>query len=140
MATMTQVEARTQVEVSTAVSLNDICKEYGNNGNKTTVLRNVNLDIPEGDFVALMGPSGSGKTTLLNLIAGIDRPTSGTIVTAGTDVGKLSQGQLAKWRGDHIGFIFQFYNLIPVLTAQRNVELPLLLKNLSAKERSQRAA
>jgi len=140
MATMTQVEARTQVEVRTAVSSNDICKEYGNNGNKTTVLRNVNLDIPEGDFVALMGPSGSGKTTLLNLIAGIDRPTSGTIVTAGTDVGKLSQGQLAKWRGDHIGFIFQFYNLIPVLTAQRNVELPLLLKNLSAKERSQRAA
>jgi putative ABC transport system ATP-binding protein len=129
-----------QVEVRTAVSLNGICKEYGNNGNKTTVLIDVNLDIPEGDFVALMGPSGSGKTTLLNLIAGIDRPTSGTIVTAGTNVGKLSQGQLAKWRADHVGFIFQFYNLIPVLTAQRNVELPLLLKNLSAKERRQRAA
>lgn len=129
-----------QVEVSTAVSLHGICKEYGNNGNKTTVLKDVNLDIPEGDYVALMGPSGSGKTTLLNLIAGIDRPTSGTIVTAGTDLGKLSQGQLAKWRGDHVGFIFQFYNLIPVLTAQRNVELPLLLKNLSARERSQRAA
>ena len=134
MATMPQVEVRT------AVSLNGICKEYGNNGNKTTVLIDVNLDIPEGDFVALMGPSGSGKTTLLNLIAGIDRPTSGTIVTAGTNVGKLSQGQLAKWRADHVGFIFQFYNLIPVLTAQRNVELPLLLKNLSAKERRQRAA
>lgn len=138
MATMLQVEVST--EVSTAVSLHGICKEYGNNGNKTTVLKDVNLDIPEGDYVALMGPSGSGKTTLLNLIAGIDRPTSGTIVTAGTDLGKLSQGQLAKWRGDHVGFIFQFYNLIPVLTAQRNVELPLLLKNLSAKERSQRAA
>jgi putative ABC transport system ATP-binding protein len=138
MATM--MATMPQSKVRTAVSLQQICKEYGHNGNKTTVLDNITLDIPEGDFVALMGPSGSGKTTLLNLIAGIDRPTSGTVMTAGTNIGKLSQGQLAKWRGEHVGFIFQFYNLIPVLTAQRNVELPLLLKSFSARERRERAA
>jgi putative ABC transport system ATP-binding protein len=95
--------------------------------------------VNEGDFVALMGPSGSGKTTLLNLIAGIDRPTSGEVVVGGTDVAKLSESQLASWRSHNVGFIFQFYNLIPVLSATENVELPLLLTRLSKKERRERA-
>ena len=99
----------------------------------------INLTVPEGEFVALMGPSGSGKTTLLNLIAGIDRATSGRVVVAGTDLGPLSEGELAKWRSRNVGFIFQFYNLIPVLTAVENVELPLLLTNLSKSERRERA-
>jgi putative ABC transport system ATP-binding protein len=95
--------------------------------------------VPEGEFVALMGPSGSGKTTLLNLIAGIDRPTSGKIVVAGTDVAQLGESALAEWRSRNVGFIFQFYNLIPVLSALENVELPLLLTRLSRKERRERA-
>jgi putative ABC transport system ATP-binding protein len=99
------------------------------------VLRNVNLEIAEGEFIAFMGPSGSGKTTLLNLIAGLDKPTSGTIVIAGTDVTVLNESELAVWRSRNIGFIFQFYNLIPVLTALENVELPLILSPLSKKER-----
>ena len=99
----------------------------------------MNLQVPDGEFVALMGPSGSGKTTLLNCIAGIDRPTSGTVTVGGTDVTSLSEGALAKWRSRHVGFIFQFYNLIPVLTAVENVELPLLLTNLSKKQRRERA-
>jgi putative ABC transport system ATP-binding protein len=95
--------------------------------------------VSDGDFVALMGPSGSGKTTLLNCIAGIDRPTSGTVTVGGTDVTSLSEGALAKWRSHHVGFIFQFYNLIPVLTAVENVELPLLLTSLSKQQRLERA-
>ena len=91
------------------------------------MLDGLDLTVPEGEFLALMGPSGSGKTTLLNLIAGIDRPTSGQVIVAGTDVGALSEGALAQWRSRNVGFIFQFYNLIPVLTAVENVELPLLL-------------
>ena len=103
------------------------------------MLDGIDLQVPAGEFVALMGPSGSGKTTLLNLIAGIDRPTSGQVVVAGTDVARLSESELAQWRSRHVGFIFQFYNLIPVLRAVENVELPLLLTNLSKKERRERA-
>src|ERR1700745_482741 len=99
----------------------------------------LSLEVPQGEFVALMGPSGSGKTTLLNLIAGIDRVTSGRVVVAGTDLGPLDEGDLTKWRGQHIGFIFQFYNLIPGLNAVENVELPLLLTPLSGRERRERA-
>jgi putative ABC transport system ATP-binding protein len=103
------------------------------------VLDRLNLEVPQGEFLALMGPSGSGKTTLLNLIAGIDRATSGSVRVAGTDLTPLSEGELAKWRSRNVGFIFQFYNLIPVLNAVENVELPLLLSHLSKKERRERA-
>jgi putative ABC transport system ATP-binding protein len=103
------------------------------------VLHGVDLDIPKGDFVALMGPSGSGKTTLLNLIGGLDSPTGGSIVVAGRRIDRLAGGALAAWRASHVGFVFQFYNLLPALSAQRNVELPLLLTDLSAGERKRRA-
>jgi putative ABC transport system ATP-binding protein len=122
-----------------AVDVQNVRKVYKRDAQDIVVLDGLSLQVPEGDFVALMGPSGSGKTTLLNLIAGIDRPTSGTVIVAGTDVGTLSEGQLAKWRSRNIGFIFQFYNLIPVLTALENVELPLLLTRLSKKDRRDRA-
>lgn len=119
------------------VSVHNVSKSYWRDSLEIPVLKNISFDIPEGEFLALMGPSGSGKTTLLNLIAGIDRPSAGTIHVAGTDVGKLSESELAKWRARHVGFVFQFYNLIPVLTAYENVELPLLLSNLSKKERKE---
>jgi len=122
-----------------AVDVQNVRKIYKRDSQEIVVLDGLSLEVPEGEFVALMGPSGSGKTTLLNLIAGIDRPTSGKVVVAGTDVGSLSEGQLAKWRSRSIGFIFQFYNLIPVLTALENVELPLLLTSLSKKQRRERA-
>jgi putative ABC transport system ATP-binding protein len=122
-----------------AVDVQNVRKVYKRDAQDIVVLDGLSLQVPEGDFVALMGPSGSGKTTLLNLIAGIDRPTSGSVTVAGTNVGKLSEGQLAKWRSRNIGFIFQFYNLIPVLTALENVELPLLLTRLSKKDRRDRA-
>ena len=115
-------------------------KYYTRGGETVDVLKDLSLDIPEGDFLALMGPSGSGKTTLLNLIGGLDRPTRGRIVVAGTDIAKLSGRKLSQWRSRHIGFIFQLYNLIPVLTAERNVELPLLLTKLSRAERRKRVA
>jgi putative ABC transport system ATP-binding protein len=122
-----------------AVDVQQVRKVYKRDSQEIVVLDGLSLEVPEGEFVALMGPSGSGKTTLLNLIAGIDRPTSGKVVVAGTDLGGLSEGQLAKWRSRSIGFIFQFYNLIPVLTAVENVELPLLLTRLSKKQRRERA-
>ena len=116
----------------TATSLH---KEFRRGGERIDVLQGVNLEIPPGDFLALMGPSGSGKTTLLNLLGGLDRPTSGTITVAGQRIDEMSSGQLARWRASHVGFVFQLYNLLPVLTAERNVELPLLLTKLSSKER-----
>jgi putative ABC transport system ATP-binding protein len=112
-----------------------VVKLYRRQTEEVRVLDGLSLAIPDGAFVALMGPSGSGKTTLLNLIAGIDRPDAGEVTVAGTDVAKLSESQLAKWRSTHIGFVFQFYNLIPVLTAYENVELPLLLTPLSKADR-----
>ena len=122
-----------------AVEVQQVRKVYQRDSQMIPVLEGINLQVPEGEFVALMGPSGSGKTTLLNLIAGIDRPTSGSIVVAGTNLAELSEAQLARWRSRNIGFIFQFYNLIPVLSAVENVELPLLLTSLSKRERRERA-
>ena len=117
------------------VSVKNISKSYWRDSLEIPVLKNISFEIPESEFLGLMGPSGSGKTTLLNLIAGIDRPTEGSITVAGTDVSSLNESDLAKWRARRVGFIFQFYNLMPVLTAYENVELPLLLSKLSKKER-----
>src|SRR3989442_10756475 len=122
-----------------AVDVQKVRKIYRRDAQEIVVLDGIDLQVPDGEFVALMGPSGSGKTTLLNLIAGIDRPTSGTVLVGGTNVGQLSEGALAKWRSRNVGFIFQFYNLIPVLTAAENVELPLLLTKLSKSQRRERA-
>jgi putative ABC transport system ATP-binding protein len=121
------------------VQVSNVVKVYHRDAEELKVLNGISLEVPQGEFVALMGPSGSGKTTLLNLIAGIDRPTSGEVVVNGTNVGALSEGALARWRSRNVGFIFQFYNLIPVLRAVENVELPLLLTSLSRKERRERA-
>jgi putative ABC transport system ATP-binding protein len=121
------------------VDVRNVRKIYHRDAEEITVLDGMNLQVPPGEFVALMGPSGSGKTTLLNLIAGIDRPTSGSVTVAGTDVSQLSESDLARWRSRSVGFIFQFYNLIPVLTALENVELPLLLTRLGKAERRERA-
>ena len=129
----------TNTATTTAVSVQNVRKVYQRDQIQIKVLDGINLEVPQGEFVALMGPSGSGKTTLLNLIAGIDRVTSGKVVVAGTDLTPLSEGELAKWRSRNIGFIFQFYNLIPVLNAVENVELPLLLTSLSGRERRERA-
>jgi putative ABC transport system ATP-binding protein len=119
------------------VQIRGVSKSYRRDSLAVPVLDNITLDVPAGEFLGLMGPSGSGKTTLLNLIAGIDRPDSGSVSVAGTDVAQLSESQLAKWRSTHIGFVFQFYNLIPVLTAYENVELPLLLTPLSKAQRKE---
>jgi len=115
-------------------------KEYRRGTEVVRVLDGLSLDIARGDFVALMGPSGSGKSTLLNLIGGLDRPTSGTLEIDGLRVDELSEAALGRWRADHVGFVFQMYNLLPVLTAARNVELPLLLKRLTADQRERRVA
>jgi putative ABC transport system ATP-binding protein len=137
---MTQAATYANKEQSASiVDVHDVRKVYQRDSQQIPVLEGINLRVPEGEFVALMGPSGSGKTTLLNLIAGIDRPTSGSIHVAGTNLAELSEAQLARWRSRNIGFIFQFYNLIPVLSAVENVELPLLLTHLSKKERRERA-
>ena len=122
------------------VRIREVSKYYVRGGEIIPVLVNIDLDVAEGDYVALMGPSGSGKSTLLNLIAGIDKPNSGSIEVAGVDIAVLSERELASWRATHIGFIFQFYNLMPVLSAFDNVELPLLLTNLSRRERRERVA
>lgn len=120
---------------SPIVEIRKLSKSYRRGNQIISVLNEISLDISRGEFMALMGPSGSGKTTLLNLIAGIDRPDSGTITVSGIDITALSETELARWRASSVGFIFQFYNLTPVLTAFENVELPLLLTGLSRKER-----
>ncbi len=120
------------------VQLRNVTKSYYRDRLEIPVLRGISFDIPGGEFLALMGPSGSGKTTLLNLVSGIDQPSSGDLVVAGENIAKLSEGQLAKWRSQNIGLVFQFYNLLPVLTAFENVELPLLLYKLSKSERRKR--
>ena len=121
------------------VELQGVEKTFTKGREKVEVLKAMDLEIAEGDFLALMGPSGSGKTTLLNLIGGLDQPTAGSVVVAGQQLVGLSSRKLAQWRAENIGFIFQFYNLLPVLTAQRNVELPLLLTALSGKQRQRNA-
>jgi putative ABC transport system ATP-binding protein len=121
------------------VRIRGLAKDYKRGAETVHVLHALDLDIPKGDFLALMGPSGSGKSTLLNLIGGLDRPTSGTLEIAGQRTDTLSDAQLGRWRANHVGFVFQMYNLLPVLSAQRNVELPLLLTKLSAAERRKRA-
>jgi putative ABC transport system ATP-binding protein len=127
------------VSVKSIITMTDVTKDYVRGKERLTVLDGLTLDIREGAFEALMGPSGSGKSTLLNLIAGLDRPSSGTAIVAGNDIGKMSDGELAKFRARHIGFIFQSYNLMPVLTALENVELPLLLTKLPSADRKKRA-
>jgi putative ABC transport system ATP-binding protein len=122
------------------IRIRDLSKAYQRGGQAIPVLLHVGLDVAAGEFVALMGPSGSGKSTLLNLIAGIDKPSGGTITIGGVDIATLSDGQLADWRAANVGFVFQFYNLMPVLTAFENVELPLLLTGLSSRERRERVA
>jgi putative ABC transport system ATP-binding protein len=125
---------------SALVRVRNLHKVFTRGSERIDVLSGVDLDIPKSDFVALMGPSGSGKTTLLNLIGGLDRPTEGTVEVAGERIDRLSSGQLARWRSRHVGFVFQLYNLLPVLTAERNVELPLLLTRLSRAQRKQHVA
>ena len=120
------------------VQVRNATKVYERGKQKVEVLHGLTLDIPKGDFVALMGPSGSGKSTLLNLVAGIDRPDSGELRVGGLDISRLEEAQLAEWRAANVGFIFQFYNLMPVLTAFENVELPLMLTHLSRRERRER--
>ncbi len=124
----------------TMVQVRNVTKVYERGKQKVEVLHGLTLDIPKGDFVALMGPSGSGKTTLLNLIGGLDQPTAGEITVGGARIDRLSGGQLAKWRANNVGFVFQFYNLMPVLTAEGNVELPLLLTKLSSAQRRKNVA
>jgi putative ABC transport system ATP-binding protein len=121
------------------VQINNVVKHYTRGKQKVEVLHGITLSIPKGDFVALMGPSGSGKTTLLNLIGGLDQPTSGEILVDGQRIDRMSSTELSRWRARHVGFVFQFYNLLPVLTAERNVELPLLLSKMGGAERIKRA-
>ena len=126
--------------MSSAVSLRNVVKNYRRGKESVEVLHGLNLEIPQGEFVSLMGPSGSGKTTILNLVGGLDHATSGEVIVGGEHIENLSGGQLAKWRSRHIGFVFQFYNLMPMLSAAANVELPLLLTNLSKADRQRRVA
>ncbi|MDA1184637.1 MAG: ABC transporter ATP-binding protein [Acidobacteria bacterium] len=122
------------------VRVRDVRKHFTRGSERIDVLKGLDLEIPSGDFLALMGPSGSGKTTLLNLIGGLDTPTGGAVDVAGVDIASLSGGRLSRWRSQNIGFVFQLYNLLPVLTAEKNVELPLLLTKLSKTERRKRVA
>jgi putative ABC transport system ATP-binding protein len=126
--------------MSTLIEIRDLSKVYERGKQKVEVLHHISLDIAEGDFLALMGPSGSGKTTLLNLIGGLDAPSGGRIDIAGQRIDQLNAGSLARWRASHVGFVFQFYNLMPMLSAQCNVELPLLLTKLSGAQRKKNAA
>ena len=119
--------------------LKGVSRIYQKGKERVEVLHELDLNIPKGEFLALMGPSGSGKTTLLNLLGGLDKPTAGTVTVGGAELSSMSNSQLSRWRSTHVGFIFQFYNLLPVLTARKNVELPLLLTSLGAKERTKRA-
>ena len=124
---------------SPLIRIRGLSKGYRRGGHVIPVLLDLDMDVVAGEFVALMGPSGSGKSTLLNLIAGIDKPSAGTIEIGGVDIADLSEGELADWRAANVGFVFQFYNLLPVLSAQDNVELPLLLTGLSSRQRTERA-
>ncbi len=126
-----------QREGTPLISIRSLSKTYTRGDQLLTVLADINLEVHKAEFVSLMGPSGSGKSTLLNLIAGIDQPSSGTIEIGGVDIASLDEGSLADWRAANVGFIFQFYNLMPVLTAFENVELPLLLTNLSRRQRKE---
>ncbi|HXS28616.1 MAG TPA: ABC transporter ATP-binding protein [Steroidobacteraceae bacterium] len=123
--------------MTAVVSLKNVVKRYSRGKQQVEVLHGLNLTVESGEFLALMGPSGSGKTTLLNLIGGLDRPDEGEVWVAGSRLDELSSGELARWRARHVGFVFQFYNLLPVLTAERNVEVPLLLTKLSRSQRKQ---
>ncbi|EQD79618.1 ABC transporter ATP-binding protein [mine drainage metagenome] len=125
--------------MSALVEIRSLSKVYQRGRQRIEVLHHIDLDVAPGEFVALMGPSGSGKTTLLNLIGGLDSPTEGTLAVAGERIDQLGQGALARWRATHVGFVFQFYNLLPMLSAQRNVELPLLLTKLSGSQRRRNA-
>jgi len=124
----------------TLVRVKSAHKVYTRGSERIDVLQGVNLEVPRGDYLALMGPSGSGKTTLLNMLAGLDRPTDGAVEIGGERIDKMSEGQLARWRSHHVGFVFQLYNLLPTLTAERNVELPLLLTPLSSAQRKKHVA
>jgi putative ABC transport system ATP-binding protein len=126
--------------MGSAVSLRDVVKTYRRGRESVEVLHHLSLEVPNGEFLALMGPSGSGKTTILNLVGGLDRANSGEVLVGGEDLQRLSGSQLAKWRSTHVGFVFQFYNLMPMLSAAANVELPLLLTNLSRAERKRHVA
>jgi putative ABC transport system ATP-binding protein len=126
--------------MSALVEIRDVSKVYERGRQKVEVLHNINLNISQGDFLALMGPSGSGKSTLLNLIGGLDTPTGGAISVGGSRIDQLNSGSLAKWRAANVGFVFQFYNLLPMLTAQKNVEVPLLLTKLSSSQRKRNAS
>ncbi|RUL64069.1 ABC transporter ATP-binding protein [Dyella dinghuensis] len=126
--------------MGTLIEIRDLSKVYERGKQKVEVLHHINLNIAEGDFLALMGPSGSGKTTLLNLMGGLDTPTGGSITVSGQRIDQLSAGALARWRASNVGFVFQFYNLMPMLSAQRNVELPLLLTKLSGAQRRKNAS
>ena len=128
------------MSVEALVRIRDVHKHFTRGSERIDVLKGVNLEIPRGDFLALMGPSGSGKTTLLNLLGGLDAPTGGGVEVAGVQIGALGGARLSRWRSEHVGFVFQLYNLLPVLTAEKNVELPLLLTRLSKAERRKRVA
>jgi putative ABC transport system ATP-binding protein len=137
---MTALNTQTLATDELLVQLKGIAKSYKKGKEQVSVLSELNLDIHRGDFLALMGPSGSGKTTLLNLLGGLDKPSAGELIIGGQRLDQMSSSQLTKWRARHVGFIFQFYNLMPVLTAEKNVELPLLLTNLSSKQRKHHVA
>jgi putative ABC transport system ATP-binding protein len=132
---MAAVEQAVASKDPVVARLRGVAKQYKRGNEVVPVLEKLDLELPRGDFVALMGPSGSGKTTLLNLLGGLDRPSTGSVEVDGLAIDRLSNAELAKWRGAHVGFVFQMYNLLPVLTAERNVELPLLLTRLSRSER-----